>query len=101
MKVNRGNGQSYGPENARPTNRVEADASATRGRKKSDRRSVPPQDSVEISSAGRSRAAKLHGTDALTPERVSEIRRRILEGAYSTDAVVHEVAQRILASGDL
>lgn len=99
MKVNRGNGQSYGPEVARPANRVEGDGAAGSGRKKSEGRSA--KDTVEISSAGRSRAAQLEAKSPLTSERLAELRQRILHGAYNTDAVVNEVAERILASGDL
>lgn len=64
-------------------------------------------DSVQISDAGRARAAGLVDAASsaaraeLTPERVAEIRQRILEGAYDSVHVVDQLARRMLASGDL
>jgi anti-sigma28 factor (negative regulator of flagellin synthesis) len=55
-------------------------------------------DTVEISDAGRAKAAQT--TDA-RPARLQAIRDRILQGAYDTDEVVGEVARRILDRGDL
>ena len=55
-------------------------------------------DSVEISDAGRARAAE---SAAGRSPRLQEIRERILQGAYDTDDVVAEVARRILDRGDL
>ena len=68
---------------------------------------VPRTDSVQISEAGRAKMAQMVGGSAavgraeLTPERVAEIRRRVLERAYDSLGVVDEVARRLLASGDL
>src|SRR5919202_487343 len=69
---------------------------------------APPRaDSVQISEAGRAKMAQMVGGPAavgraeLTPERVAEIRRRVLERAYDALGVVDEVARRLLASGDL
>ena len=70
-------------------------ASATTGSKKSD--------SVQISSAGRSlsdRVEKEQQAD-LAPERVAELRNKVLTGAYNTLDVVDQVARRILSRGDL
>jgi len=39
--------------------------------------------------------------DELSPERVTEIRNRILEGAYESLPMVDQVARRILGSGDV
>lgn len=69
--------------------------------------SAAPQraDRVQISDAGRARAA--HATEqdtaaeALSPERHASIRQSVLEGAYNSVQVVDEVARRILARGDL
>lgn len=63
-------------------------------------------DSVRISSAGRALAEQTQPVrqdpDAdLTTEQISEIRQRILAGAYDSLEVVEEVARRILASGEL
>jgi negative regulator of flagellin synthesis FlgM len=57
-------------------------------------------DSVQFSSAGRSLAGRLQGDD-FDPERVAELRTKVLQGAYNTLDVVDQVARRILARGDL
>ena len=56
-------------------------------------------DSVQISDAGR----RLHTeqANALNPERVAELRTKVLTGAYNTLDVVDQVARRILTRGDL
>jgi hypothetical protein len=41
------------------------------------------------------------GRAELGPERVTEIRQRILEGAYNSIEVVDEVARRMLERGDI
>jgi len=56
-------------------------------------------DKVQISDAGRAMAAKAGST--LTPERISEVRERILSGAYNSLEVVDQVARKMLASGDI
>jgi len=58
-------------------------------------------DSVQFSSAGRSLAGRLQGDDAFDPERVAELRTKVLTGAYNTLDVVDQVARRILSRGDL
>jgi negative regulator of flagellin synthesis FlgM len=55
-------------------------------------------DSVEISDRGRSMAGR---ADAVDPERVAELRRKVYEGAYNSLDVVDQVARRILTRGDL
>lgn len=66
------------------------------------------QDSVQISDAARqleaSGTAEAAGTERrqpLTPARVDELRKKVLEGAYNQLSVVDQVARRIQASGDL
>jgi anti-sigma28 factor (negative regulator of flagellin synthesis) len=57
-------------------------------------------DSVQISDAGRT----LSGSSASSPmsaERVAELRKRVLEGAYNSTQVVDKVAKRILERGDV
>jgi anti-sigma28 factor (negative regulator of flagellin synthesis) len=57
-------------------------------------------DSVQISDAGRALSTgETNGT--LSNERVAELRRRVLEGAYNTTHVVNQVAKRILDRGDV
>ena len=56
-----------------------------------------------VSDAGRALAAQAAGgaQGALTPERVAEVRERILSGAYNSLEVVEQVARKMLASGDI
>lgn len=59
-------------------------------------------DRVEISDAGRARAAQ--GGEAATelgPDRIAELRQRVLGGAYDSLAVVDQVARRLLDTGDV
>ena len=60
------------------------------------------QDSVSISDSGRA----LAGSDAarsggITPERVADLRKKVLEGAYNSAHVVDAVAKRLLSTGDV
>lgn len=62
------------------------------------------QDSVAISDAGRALsggAASGKSAASLTPERVAELRKKVLEGAYNSTHVVDAVAKRLLSSGDI
>lgn len=56
-------------------------------------------DSVQISDAGRRLNAEVR--EAIDPERVAELRQKVLSGAYNTLDVVDQVARRILTRGDL
>lgn len=56
-------------------------------------------DSVEISEAGRRMNAQQR--EALDPERVAELRQKVLTGAYNSLDMVDQVARRILTRGDL
>jgi anti-sigma28 factor (negative regulator of flagellin synthesis) len=92
MKIN---GSGSGPirpdaaaERGKTADKTEQNGSAIKSR----------VDSVEISDAGRARAAE---SSATRSPRLQEIRERIFRGAYDTDAVVAEVARRILDRGDL
>ena len=59
-------------------------------------------DSVSISDAGRAMAAQAadNGSE-LTPERISQIKERILSGAYNSLEIVDQVARSMVASGDI
>lgn len=57
-------------------------------------------DSVQISDAGRAMSTT-ESSGTLSSERVAELRRRVLEGAYNTTHVVNQVARRILDRGDV
>ena len=63
--------------------------------------SVDRTDKVSISDAGRALAARDGGSDPIDPSRASQIRDRVLNGAYDTLEVVDAVARRLLDSGDL
>ena len=69
------------------------------------RRQTPSQvdrlDRVEISAAGRARAGGLTPVDPASPNRLAEIRQRVLQGAYEADQVLSDVAQRIVETGDI
>ena len=77
------------------------------GRKESqpDATSAPARpsrsDSVEISSAGRALAGTETTDGTLTPERLAELRRRVLEGAYDSTEMADQVARRLLDRGDV
>lgn len=61
-------------------------------------------DSVEISSAGRALAgvdSNEESSSSLTPERLAELRQRVLEGAYNSVDLADQVARRILDRGDV
>ena len=56
-------------------------------------------DSVQISDAGRRLSTEQK--ESIDPERVAELRNKVLTGAYNTLDVVDQVARRILQRGDL
>jgi anti-sigma28 factor (negative regulator of flagellin synthesis) len=62
-------------------------------------------DRVQISDAGRALAAQAANgateSEGLSPERVDQIRQRILQGAYNSTEVVDQVARRMLERGDI
>lgn len=65
---------------------------------------APRRDSVSISDTGRALsggAAAAKSAGSLTPERVTELRKKVLEGAYNSTHVVDAVAKRLLSSGDI
>jgi hypothetical protein len=64
-------------------------------------RAVPLSDSLRAADVGRVRAANEESQPELSPERIAEIRQRILAGTYDSLESVELLAKRILASGDL
>ncbi|MGQ0646087.1 MAG: flagellar biosynthesis anti-sigma factor FlgM [Gemmatimonadaceae bacterium] len=58
-------------------------------------------DRVEISAAGRAKATHVEPVAAESTDRIAQIRRRVLEGAYEADAVLADLARRILDRGDV
>ena len=57
-------------------------------------------DSVQISDAGRALSGS-SSAGGLSADRVAELRKRVLEGAYNSTQVVDQVAKRILERGDV
>ena len=97
MKINGGSNNPIRPDAARDERSPALDKSKSNG-------AASRVDTVEISDAGRARAAEsVETTAANSPRqtRLEAIRERILKGAYDTDEVVGEVARRILERGDL
>ena len=95
MKINGGNNGPIRPDAKRDERLPVPDKSGSSGRANAR------VDSVEISNAGRTKAAEsATGPDARSA-RLQAVRERVLRGAYDTDEVVGEVARRILDRGDL
>lgn len=99
MKVYGGNSGPIRPERPnekKPISPANGDAA---------RRHTPSQvdrlDRVEISAAGRAKAGGLTPVDATSPDRLTEIRQRVLQGAYDADQVLSAVAHRIVETGDI
>lgn len=67
---------------------------------------APKVDRVEISDAGRALSAQ-QGADQpgvraeLSPERLTELRSKVLGGAYNSLEMVDQIARRMLQSGDI
>jgi anti-sigma28 factor (negative regulator of flagellin synthesis) len=59
----------------------------------------PKSDSVQFSDIGKAMSASQ--SDELSPERVQELRAKVMQGAYNSLDVVEQVARRVLDSGDL
>ncbi len=98
MKIQGGNG---GPQRSDPSREVSIQPIDQRER---GGNRIPSQvekfDRVEISDAGRAKAARLEPTSSGASDRLAEVRLRVLSGAYHADAVVGEVARRIIDRGD-
>ena len=95
-------GNPYGAQRAvapaPAASRPAAAAEATTAAPAASRRDT--RDTVAISAGARALAARGAGAP-LTAERVDELRKKVLEGAYNQAQVVDQVAKRLLASGDV
>ena len=80
-----------------PGREVTAPGSAKRDSTGSQPAVAAPRDGVKLSAEGRALAR----ATTLTPERIADVRARILSGAYDQAHVIDAVAQRILQRGDL
>ncbi|MBV9880267.1 MAG: flagellar biosynthesis anti-sigma factor FlgM [Gemmatirosa sp.] len=105
MKIN---GKSFDnslrPAANKPTSGVQStstDASKAQPTSGTSGATAGKSDSVQISDAGRALATGgTSGSSSLSAERVAELRKRVLEGAYNSTHVVDQVAKRILERGD-
>ena len=89
------------PESVKPAGTSPAGSSSTSPA--SPAPAASRSDRVQISDAGRALASEATGSESatLTPERTAELRRKVLEGAYTSVNIVDQVAQRILDRGDV
>lgn len=98
-------GNTYGPARATPATPVKGTAGAGEAATPATPATpaAPRSDSVQISDAARA----LAGTEgaerpsSLSSERLTDLRRKVLEGAYNSVQSVDQVAKRLLQSGDL
>jgi anti-sigma28 factor (negative regulator of flagellin synthesis) len=59
------------------------------------------EDSVSFSDEARALSSGTSTKAAASPERIDDVRQRVLMGAYNTAEMAGEVAKRILQRGDL
>jgi len=97
MKIHGGHGGPQRPERTRDVTTQPVEPRERREQRTPSH--VEKYDRVEISNAGRAKAARLEPTGVGTTERLAEVRRRVLSGAYDADGVVGEVARRIIDRG--
>ena len=99
MKINSGSPGAVRPDAAREVRPTAGDSA---NKSNSIAEGIARQDRVEISEAGRAKAAEaVNAPVAAGPNRLQDIRQRVLQGAYDTDSVVAQVANRILDRGDI
>ena len=104
-------GNSYGPTRPNGSGSVQGTGAAKPAAPATGGSAAPAaaparSDSISISDAGRALAAggpegAAGATSSLSSERIADLRRKVLEGAYNSTHAVDQVAKRILASGDL
>jgi anti-sigma28 factor (negative regulator of flagellin synthesis) len=101
MKINPNASELLRSEQTRAAR--QAESATPRPEQAPARSSTPRSDSVQISDAGRALASRTDGAEGaeLSAERVAELRRRVLEGAYNSVQLAGEVAQRMLQRGDV
>lgn len=99
MKVNNGNSGPIRPE--RPRDVVAPQAAPIGSGRKATPSRVERLDRVEISDAGRALAATLEPVASEAPDRLAQVRQRVLTGAYNADGIVADVARRIIDRGDV
>ena len=100
MRINSSLFDPLRPDRATPLSTPAAPSSGEQGGPASP--SQAKSDSVQFSDAGRSMArAEKDSQVQFDPQRVAELRTKVLTGAYNTLDVVDQVARRIMTRGDL
>ncbi|MEP7383354.1 MAG: flagellar biosynthesis anti-sigma factor FlgM [Gemmatimonadota bacterium] len=99
MKIEGGTGGPLRPDRSREVSIQPIDPRERDGKRTPSQ--VEKYDRVEISDAGRAKSARLEPTSSGTRDRLAEVRLRVISGAYHADAVVGEVARRIIDRGDV
>lgn len=100
MRINNGSFDPLRPDRATPLSNPAVSRPGEQGVPASP--SQAKSDSVQFSDAGRSMArAEKDNQAQFDPQRVAELRTKVLTGAYNTLDVVDQVARRIIARGDL
>jgi hypothetical protein len=97
MRINGGN---FGPVRPDAAREVRGPSTEEASNRNTNPATPERTDSVEISDAGRAKAAGLEAPGAGS-ERLEQIRARVLSGAYNSLEVVDEVARRIVERGDI
>ena len=104
MNINTGIFDPLRPDRSVSTDKVSTDRTGDAAKSSAP---VAPEtrgrDTVQISDDARALAARAEQStaDQMDPSRVSELRRKVYEGAYNSLDVVDQVARRILTRGDL
>lgn len=94
------------PESTRPETRPAAPVSGPARARPINPALRDRHDQVEISPEARALAAQQgvaadEGADALSPERVAELRRWIQAGGFDAPEAIDAVARRLLSSGEI
>ena len=94
--------QKIGSDMIRPTTVRDALTRERKAGEGSTERTPRRGDSVGLSEEGLALAERARGIEqSLSPERLAQIESRIASRYYDDPSVAHEVARRLLASGDL
>ncbi len=105
MKINTSIFDPLRPDRGNTSDKVSNDRNgdAAKSPAASSPSSARGSDSVQISDIARNLAARAaqDTSHQINPQRVSELRRKVYEGAYNSLDVVDQVARRILTRGDL
>ncbi|MEP6764145.1 MAG: flagellar biosynthesis anti-sigma factor FlgM [Gemmatimonadaceae bacterium] len=104
MKINSSIFDPLRPDRGSSSDKVNADRTGDAAKSSgTPSSSAKGRDTVQISDTARNLAARADNdrSGKIDPQRVSELRRKVYEGAYNSLDVVDQVARRILTRGDL